>query len=220
MKNIIIVACCRSGHNFVINQINSWSLDHAIIHNFEDLKPEDHKAKFNYWWEAGVIDNYYDIDTIIVVRDLLNWWASYLKWSTLRPASLIIVQNAFDIWIAQVKEAFGETQFIDHYHIVNYDIFKFNQETRKGLCNILGGEYSEDRIDQVPAAGDGSSFDFSIPGSKMKTHLRYQQMINSPLEDLYFEMLQKNLEAIELYKTYFSLTREQKQLLKLCKPTN
>lgn len=215
MKNIIVIACCRSGHNFVMNQIRSWDMGHAIIHNFEDLKPLKYEARIKYWTKAGVIDNYFDTNTIIVVRDLLNWWASYMTWIFDKPVPEENIQNAFDIWVAQVKEAFGETEYIDHYHIVNYDIFKWNRSTRKGLCSIIGGEYSEVVIDYVPEAGGGSSFDKGIPGQAMETGLRYKQALAGSHGGYYTHILSQNKEAIQLYKTHFSLTAEQKAICKL-----
>ena len=86
---------------------------------------------------------------------------------------------------------------------------------RKTLCGFLGGNYSEECIDKIPEAGNGSSFDKDIPGSQMQTTLRYQQIMNTPLKDQYLDILRQHPEAIQLYKTHFNLTAEQKALCNL-----
>ena len=213
MKNIIVIACCRSGHNFVMEQIRSWDMGHALLHNFEDVRPENYQGRFDYWRQAGVIDNYFDVNIVIVVRDLLNWWASYLKWAERTDTrNEEKYKHAFMIWKEQVREAFDITRHIPGIVDITYDSFKNDPAIRIGLCNVLCGNYSEKLIDKVPEAGRGSSFDKDIPGSKMKTDLRYQQIMNTPLKDQYLDMLSQHPEAIQLYKTHFNLTAEQKEL--------
>ncbi len=214
MKNIIVIACCRSGHNFVMDQIQSWGEFNTI--NFEDMLPQKYINQHEMYCRSYLIDPTRDTNRIVVVRDLLNWWASYLTWITKTACSDERKLNyAFRIWTEQVQEAFDITHNIPGAIDVNYDMFKTDPDIRKGLCFVLGGDYSEKRIDKIPEAGNGSSFDKDIPGSQMQTGLRYQQICNTPLRVQYLDMLSQHPEAMQLYKTHFKLTAEQKELCKL-----
>ena len=108
MKNIVILGNCRSGHNFVIEQIKSWN-PNDLIYNFEDVRPINYEtSKLSMVNERQIFNPELETINIIVVRDLLNWWASYLKWivkdgtdkSFAQPYRL---QNAFDIWLDIAK---------------------------------------------------------------------------------------------------------------------
>ena len=208
MKNIILVACCRSGHNFVINQIHSWG-DYNVI-NFEDVEPEDYQKRLNYI-EDVFLNNDHDTIPVIVMRDLLNWWASYLTWIRKYAVDDEKIQHAFNIWTNQTQEAIGKTKYIEGKLEVSFDGFKVIPSIRQWLCESIGGNYSEDRIDVVPDAGGGSSFD-NLPGSQMDTHLRYRKMIKDPY---YLHMLSVNKKAMDLYRDNFSPSPEQMQLLNL-----
>ena len=80
-ENILLVGCCRSGHNFVKDQIKYWDTENKYsIYQLDDFDP--------FTWEENkyvVVKNGQPIDlekpttTIIVTRGLLNWFASYKK---------------------------------------------------------------------------------------------------------------------------------------------
>ena len=205
-KRIAIIACCRSGHNFVRNQIESWTNETVL--NYEDLRP------INY---TGNTVN------IIVIRDLLNWWASYLKWITKDGIDSYLctekkLNNAFSIWNDIIKESVGITNYIPDKTIVNYDLFRVSQTFRQTVCKMIGGSYNESRLNEVLPAGNGSSFDYqNIPGAELKSNLRYRQIMNSDLKDLYLRILRMNSESIDLYTEYFTLTNEQQNLINKCK---
>ena len=203
-KKKAIIACCRSGHNFVRNQIESWTGETVI--NYEDLRP------INY---TGNTVN------IIVVRDLLNWWASYLKWITKdgldhHVCSEKQLNNAFSIWDDITKEAFGITNYIPDKVIVNYDDFKKSQSYRISICSMILGSYNESRLDEVVSAGGGSSFDYhKLLGTKLETDLRYNQIMKSDLKNLYLIMLMRNKQSIDIYTECFELTRNQQCLINI-----
>lgn len=212
MQNIIVIACCRSGHNFVMDQIRSWGVFAPI--NFEDMLPEKYDYMHDLYSRGGLIPANEPVN-IIVVRDLLNWWASYMTWIFYKPVPEENIQNMFNVWMAQVKEACGETQHIDNYISINYDAFKRSDITRMEICEIIGGNYSELRINQIPEPGGGSSFDSGVPGQAMETGLRYKQAIEGSNGGYYCHVLSQNQEAIELYKKHFNLTEDQKELCRL-----
>lgn len=221
MKNIAILGCCRSGHNFVMEQIKSWNIK-ALIYNFEDVKPEYYaKHSKTMVWDGKIFNAKYETINIIVVRDLLNWWASYLKWITKDGIDSYLcteekLQNAFDIWLDIAKEGLNETNYIKNKHLTVFNSFTKSLEVRELICEMLGGVYNENLIDLVVGAGGGSSFDGQkITGSKMKTNTRYKQILNTKLNDLYLKMLRKNTESINFYKKHLLKTKDQEAFLKV-----
>ena len=211
MKNIIIIACCRSGHNFVMDQIRSWG-DYNIV-NFEDMLPAVYQKHLNYL-DGSLVDISLEVIPIIIVRDLLNWWASYMTWIFNKPVPKENIQNMFNIWVTQVKEAAKVTNYIPGAVDINYDSFKSSVFTRKALCDTIGGEYSEKVLNEIPTPGNGSSFDVGVPGQAMEAGLRYKQAIGGGQSGYYVHILSQNQEALELYKKHFHLTDDQKQLCK------
>jgi len=202
---VICIAPSRSGHHFVMNQIKSWFSESLNMVNFEDHLAEDYQRTRTQWIKAGMIDDTEKIYTILVYRDLLNWWASYLKF--VPGIAEQNYRNAFNSWISTAREAFGYTNHIPGKRIVCYDGFKKSRKYRQVMCSDLDGTYSEARLDEVLNAGKGSSFDgLSVPGRKMQTDKRYIQMVH---DERYWKMLRKYPEAVELYRTHFILTQEQ-----------
>ena len=207
MKNIVIIACCRSGHNFVRQMIESWFGRFKII-NMEDLQPKDYKSRqpdFPADWSLETVN-------LIVVRDLLNWWASYLKWIP-KPLTDEKRDLAFKIWTAQAKEAYTG-HYLGRNILVSYETFCTSRPFRKLICHALWGDYNESMLDVVAPQGNGSSFDgFSRPGSKMKTHLRYREIMHTSLREAYNRGLRENPEAIETYKQFLPLTTDQENMI-------
>ncbi len=216
MKNILIFATVRSGHNFIRQQIESWDHDEQfIIGNFEDVQPQNfedmkyqivgHPKKGN-----GELFNY-SLETIkvVIVRDLLNWWASYLQWIVQGSfPSRAKVDLAFKIWTSLTIDAGNNYEVIPCI----YDVFKDNEFLRRLICNLIGGKYTEENLDVVPPQGGGSSFDKISKGSDMKTDLRYK-MLSHELKDFYMRGLRSHPKAIAAYTKYFTQTVDQKSLL-------
>ena len=101
-----------------------------------------------------------------------------------------------------------------------YDNFVADPEYRKAICSWVGGEYSEEQIDFVPSAGEGSSFDKFRKqgrGSKMKTLERYKLVLNSAINDLYISSLKRCQDAIRLYENYFDLDQDKQEIIEKLK---
>jgi len=211
MKTIIFISASRTGHNFVMNQVQSWFPDEfrPQMLNYENIKAEDlHRTIFK-WIEAGQIEEGATIKCVYIIRDLLNWWASYLKF--VPDVAHRNYQNMFDVWVSHVKEAYELTYYTPLKYVVNYDTFRDRQYYREWLCDNLGGMYSEERIDFVPEAGKGSSFDgFRLPGRLLNTGKRWKRMTKV---SYYRMMLEGNPEAVDLYKRNFNLTEEQAKFI-------
>lgn len=208
MKNVIFIAACRTGHNFIMNQVQSWLPESKLV-NYESILAEDYNRTLHQWIKAGQIDDDYRIFPVLIIRDLLNWWASYLKYvPTVAEKNH---QNLFNIWVSHTREAFGLTNHIQNKIVVNYDQFNTKLYQREWLCDHVGGVYNEDRIDQVLEAGKGSSFDGRhVPGRLMGTGLRYHFMLDNKY---WKEMLRKNPDALQLYRDNFYITDRQTKVL-------
>jgi hypothetical protein len=213
------MACCRSGHNFVHEQIKSWDMDkRLLIYNCEDMLPANYDTeKYAIASQGLLIDTQLETIKLIVVRDLLNWWASYLKWMSKTNflfMSLDKVRNAFTIWNAHVLEA-NIPRYMDPTLYCEYDDFRTSMSNRIALCNKIGGcQYNEKMLNYVPSSGGGSSFDgTSVKGSEMKTDYRYKQILDTPLRDAYVRGLQDNMLSVGVYERFFSLTNDQKKFI-------
>jgi hypothetical protein len=178
--------------------------------NWENMDPVWYPRTVKNYEIAGQLDPNQSNIPVIVVRDLLNWWASYLKFVGSTAARN--KQNVFNGWIGQVREAFGETRYIPGNIPIIYDQFFTVEDERRRICMRVGGGYNEDYIDYVPSPGNGSSFDGqTLPGREMQTLTRYKQMEGIPE---FHQMLRQNPEAVYLYQKYFLLTEDQKNLIK------
>lgn len=213
--NIILFSTVRSGHNFIRQQIESWG-DYNVC-NAEDLLPENFELHKPHLVANGkLVDWNQDTAIVVVIRDLLNWWASYVMWvhKSWKP-NRDQVDRAFKIWIAMVEEASMVTDYVGFNFPVNYDIFKKNRLLRKVLCDCIGGEYNEDTLDQVTPQGNGSSFDSGYSAKRMDTHLRYQHIMKTQYADFYTRTLREHPEAIEVYKKHMGgyMNINQKQFL-------
>ena len=212
MKNFVFIACSRSGHNFVMNQVLSWfpqEVSPIKRYNYENVKCEDTRRTLMAWIEAGQIDDMYPIKLILIVRDLLNWWASYLYWNP--DVADQNYQNMFDCWVSHCEEAGRVTTYLPEVISVRYDDFFQKQYMRKLVCTHAGGIYSEERLDEVLDLGGGSSFSGTkVPGQKLDVLTRFRVMKDN---EKWREMLRMNPEAVELYEQEFQLTKEQKQII-------
>jgi hypothetical protein len=121
---------------------------------------------------------------VLQSRDLLNWYASYMrgKWRY-RP-------GAIPSWEFITDEMLKPHYFKSGYQVIHiqYDEFVVSREYRERVCAELGGEYNEDKLNSVPGAGGGSTFDkfgFVGKGSQMQTRTRYKQVSKQVYEELF-----------------------------------
>jgi hypothetical protein len=218
MKQIAIVGCCRSGHNFIINQFKSWNC--GLVFNFEDVVPCNANIVADAMVSEGVKFNPVLPTTyILVCRDLLNWWASYLKWITKSGEVSVSedrLQNAFNIWKHILREAYNETHYLPNSIPLQYTAFTEVPTNRQHYCRIVEGEYSEKDLNKIPSAGGGSSFSgMTMDGlaGAMPISTRYVSILGTNLENTYLDMLSKNPECIDLYTKYFDISPVERALL-------
>ncbi len=214
----MLMACCRSGHNFVHEQFKSWDVyKRLLIYNCEDMLPANYdEEKYAIVSQGLLLDTQLETIKIIVVRDLLNWWASDLMWILSKTSYISVdkIRNAFTIWNAHVLEA-NTPRYMGASLYCEYDDFRTSRSNRIALRNKIGGLlYSEKMLDYVPSSGGGSSFDgTSVKGSEMKTDLRYKQILDTPLRVAYVKGLQDNTLSLEVYQRFFTLTDDQSKFI-------
>jgi hypothetical protein len=149
----------------------------------------------------------------IVIRDFKNTLASSIKSYLGTHGHDSAWRENFKITIgsywAQVEEAItGE--YYDAHTIIYYDRFCEDQAYREGICELLGGTYSESRMGFVSSEGAGSSFDkltLQGEGQKMRTRERHEQILETEWADVYQEVLGENKELMIKYETFFEELR-------------
>ena len=237
----IMIASSRSGHNFVKNNILSW----LGIFNEEDANTtrkkygETHYLNFENTTQRAMnrkleLNKVYskNILYVILVRDYLNWVASYILLvkdkkergieklhgiGELYGNPLENMESAILIWNMLVKEVYTETNYLPIAIKANYDCFRKYQEYRKEICKDIGGEYNEEYLNRVAKQGFYSSFDgldYKYEAQKMKVDERYLQIMETDCKDDYIKVLKSNNEALHLYKTYFNISQDKIDFLK------
>ncbi len=169
------IAPKRSGHAWTQKMMKSW-LDGIPISDLEGWSPRDLVARF------GVTDL---MDGIIVlqIRDLLNWYASYTR------GHHRFRVGAIPTWESAAQE-FYFPEVLNRFKVVrlSYDDFADSKKYRMDICNQLGGIYNEKKLNSVPNAGSGSTFDgldYDLRGSEMQTRTRYKQISPEAYEVLF-----------------------------------
>jgi len=211
MKDISIISVSRSGHNHVSHMIRSWFSKSTTVHQFENVVPEQYELKRK---SRNIPET---SQPIIVYRDLLNWSASWIKYCIGRGVARNMdqVSREFGYWIKTTKEALGDTNYLSDAIPLFYDEFVQDAQMRQELCRILGGTYSEEKIEFVPKGGNGSSFDgrsMNGSGSKMDVLNRYKWYFND--EGKYYQrMLKVNNSVVQYYSEKFELSTEKRKLI-------
>ena len=219
MRNVIVVAPSRSGHNFIKEQLKSWSEGDLLVWGFEGIEPSRYaEHKKNRVQRGKTIDFNLETTNMIHTRDLLNWWASMLTYKMTRGTyrGYEQLEGMIGIWNKITLEGFGETDIIPNKLLCVFDRFVEDQDYRKMICEYVGGDYSEEKLNFVPEAGSGSSFDkmrLQGEGSNMKTLERYEQVLNSAINDLYISCLKHCKYALETYRNFFDIDDKKLEIL-------
>jgi len=213
----IIISSSRSGHNFVRENIMSWTNLRELVSrrylNFENQHPKD----FNERTEGIKLNEYPSSILVIQTRDLLNWCASIIKFINTSDYKL---DWRFDMklkaWIEINKEYYNETNYLpDNFIRVLYDEFFRSREYRQNICRqIPDARYDEKELNKVTLNGGGSSFDkqsYDGRASEMQVLERYKQVP----EDLqhWWGVLGDYPEAIELYLKYYDVSDDKKRFI-------
>ena len=125
----------RSGHNFIRKQVETWDTRREfLIGNFENTLPSNKEAHATIPAGGALIDYSRETFNIVVVRDLLNWLASYLVWMYSRSLTrerLKLLYNV-SVWYHIAAEAFNHTHHLDNKYRVVSDKFTSDRKVRAG----------------------------------------------------------------------------------------
>jgi hypothetical protein len=221
MKDIVILAPSRSGHNWTARFIRSWFPEKGKVkvHQFEAVEPSLWDARVRHRIYRGlVVDNSHEVIAVVQVRDFLNFAASWTKYMIRRGNAYKEkgVTKLYEIWYNIAREALNETSYIrNNKYVLMYDLFVQNEEYRRSLCSILDGEYTETVKDLVPDGGLGSTFDsfnFQGNGSQMKVLDRWE-WFNTEEGEYYKRLLKSFPEILKYYQSNFDLTPGQSKLV-------
>jgi len=212
MKNIILLASSRSGHNFTGFMIRSWCPDDRFF-QFEAISPEDFERNKDRRNVCRGIETI----TVIQVRDYLNFSASWVKFCLNRGDAWKEdnILNMLDTWLKITKEAMYDSDYIGNKITLIYDQFVQNESYRKAVCSLLDGEYSEAGLEIVATGGQGSSFDhFTLQGngSAMKVVDRWEWWLSEEAEE-FLHLLKVKKNILEYYTDQFDLSPGQSKLV-------
>jgi len=222
----MVLATSRSGHHFTKENILSWTADNEnkkrLYINLENILPKNFReitSKIDF-------NQYPNSIYIIQIRDLLNWYATWVKHilkhyliTGIRddvPHYSIRLSKDIDVWCALTKEYYHETNYLlDGFIRLSYDDFFKSQDYRKKICaQIPDGVYNETKLNYVPSQADGSTWDkrtYQGMGQKMDVLGRYKSL--PPQFKGALKVLKEHPEAIQLYLKHFNVTDEQKKFI-------
>lgn len=188
VDNGVTLAIRKPGHRDIINKAKEFG---SIIYGLENFYPSQLQHRY------GVVAKSYDgclkdkrAQTVILVRDPFNTFASILRHSTQGGASFCLYANGqfAGRWtnVAQAAlAADGErTLFVD------FNRWASSEEYRKVVCASLGLAFDDRGFDHIPVFGNGSSF---TGGRRMTDRQR------AGLDRRWCELLDNEDEAYQLW---------------------
>lgn len=211
MKPTIILGMPRSGHNFLIDVFRSWTKDPLAVEGYENLLPKD------FYRVKHTFKSTREVNAVVLVRDLLNWSASWIKYATNQKFinDTEKVNEQFNVWIQMAMEYTYYTDYIPERICVYYDRFITDRDYRIRVCDAVGGEYSENALDTVPNKGHGSSFDklkYNGKASEMDLCNRYKWFL-TPQGTSYRRFLKHNPMALSFYLNSFYVDDNKKHFI-------
>jgi len=169
------------------------------IMGFEDCELEFDSHKF-----AGNEDEFTGPDTIknsvIVLRDPFNTFASRLKNRIIRKYTLPKLSYYIDLWKKYAHEYLGHTSNLPDLIPINFNLWFESKDYRMSLSKSLGLEFNDDGLNILSRKGVRSSFD----GIKFDTRAQEMQVLNRWQQ---IPSLQKHLNILK-DDEIISLTRE------------
>lgn len=214
--NILLIGCCRSGHNFVKDQIEYWDTQNRYtIYPLDDFDPFTWQENKNMVAKNGEpIDLSKPTETIIVTRGLLNWWASYLMWITdkgTRPVKTMNLWNEMERWVAQVEYCEKQPMTMPGHHIViQYEDFTTDPGERETVAGFLKLEWNDNRIHKRSVQGRGSSFEGWLDvGSREATQHRYEKIHPESVKRLFENTLRPIIYPKMLYRQNWNVPRHE-----------
>lgn len=147
---IAVISVPRSGHNFVMNNLRSFRPD-AMVINCEGWTVDDtfHKPMAGHVGFATqpslstrVTPDEIDL-RVVVQRGFDNWLASYVaKWPHLPVSNY---EHVIDLWYDHEHAV-----LFDNIVSIKYERFLASPEYRRETCAMIGGEYTEQLLHDVP----------------------------------------------------------------------
>lgn len=229
--NLIIISNSRSGHNFIKINFLSWL---GVLEEDDFYKSKNNYRGFKYlnlenstpymlkqkMHSAGINPNSNNL-ILTVIRDYLNWLASYTllcrdAMNRKNPyADFTMIDPSISLWVKLAKFIFEEKNK-NGIISVNYDCFRKREDYRKLLCSKIGGNYNENFLYKVTKQGFFSSFD----GKKHKNNSlemnldeRYLMILDTDEAQIYMDALRRNPEALGIYLKHFNVDDKKRNFI-------
>lgn len=176
----------------------------CLMLSYQDVDPRSLKYDQDLVLDRrSLLGNCKRYHTILVLRDPFNLLASRhakpVPLSTFREP-----QSLLDIWEVYAREYLGATRFLGDVIRINYNRWCADIEYRRSIASVIGRPFTDGGRDIVPAAGDGSSFDFTDfdgRGSKMLVARRWEHYTDV---QWFREAFAGRHELFDLYRRIFA----------------
>jgi hypothetical protein len=98
------------------------------------------------------------ITNVLLMRDVFNQYASFMT-QKLRRLGSRESKDFSQTYRKYAEEFLGKTEYLEDKILVKYNQWFVDKSYRKKIIEKLGGVFTDANLQQVPAAGGGSSFD-------------------------------------------------------------
>lgn len=173
----------------------------CLFYSYEDMdisllkdKPllEDKEAKLG---KSGREYN------LLLIRDPFNLMASRYEKHKI-DSRMEATPKTLNLWKVYAKEYLGQTNYLKHKAIINFNQWFTDIEYRKNLSKQLDLNFSDKGLDIIPETGEGSSFEgraYDGKAQQMKMNDRWRFLIKNKQ----FISLFNDLEIFKLSKLIF-----------------
>jgi hypothetical protein len=135
-----------------------------LIYNCEGYPISNMAGGGGGWMPERDIGTSGSRETVLVLRDAFNLFASLLRWSrgTRHQPDSARVQDLVEIWKEYAREYLGETDCVRAKTRINYNLWATDGKYRERLAESLGFEFTCGGTGSVPKIGPvvwGDTFD-------------------------------------------------------------
>jgi len=199
LKHLTGLCVARSGHNFVVQNIMSWFEENTIVyHNLENIAPKDLRPlHLSHGGMKALI--YRDFDDWLASSIMKSYKASKPRMVHTLPSFILTVVSTY----FQIRQEAVNPMYFKGSTIIHYDSFVDSAAYRQDICRNFRGDYSEEKLNFVPANGHHSSFDgkeFQGKGSEMNVLNRADQILETEHKDFYLKIMEEYAGQIRVFR--------------------
>jgi hypothetical protein len=166
----------------------SWIDGRTLHHNLENIIPAALRpAHMRYG------------NKFLIYRDFDDWIAStimksYKKQPTRNLEDIPIYIDTVTVKYWAIRAEAENPHYFKANAVIHYDEFFQSREYRQTICDVINGNYNEDKIDFVPKNGNASSFNgkkYDGKGSKMNVLNRAGDILKTEHAEFFNKIMEK-----------------------------